>query len=67
MPRKRKLTEDEMIVFGKLCGCDKCKYCDAWSREQTMQAMLDEVSRGKEIAEAARRKQMEKWRNQNGY
>jgi hypothetical protein len=54
MPRKRKPTEDEMIVFGKLCGCERCKYCDAWGEERLMQRMVDEVRRGKEIAEAAR-------------
>jgi DNA repair photolyase len=54
MPRKRKPTEDERIVLGKICGCGKCKYCYAWQHEQTMQAMLDQVRQGKEIAEAAR-------------
>jgi hypothetical protein len=67
MARKRKLTEDEMIVFGKMCGCDKCKYCNAWSREQTIQAMLNEVSRGKQIAETARKELIESWRKQDGY
>lgn len=64
MSKKRKPTEDEMIVFGKLCGCDKCKYCNAWSHERTMLAMVEEVRRGKEIAEAYRQEQLTKWREQ---
>jgi len=60
MGKKRKPTEDERIVLGKVCGCGKCQYCFAWQVEQTAQAMLDQVRQGKEIAEAARREFIEK-------
>ena len=54
MPKKRKPTADESIVFGKLCGCGRCLYCYDWQFEQLMQSMEDEVRRGKETAEEAR-------------
>ena len=54
MGKKRNPTEDERIVLGKICGCGKCEYCEALSAELTMQAMVDEVRRGKETAQAAR-------------
>lgn len=54
MPRKRELTSDERIAFGKLCGCEKCMYCYDWQLEKIWQSMSDEVHRGKEVAEEAR-------------
>jgi len=65
MGKKRKPTEDEMIVFGKLCGCERCKYCDAWGHERLMQRMADEVRRGKEIAEDARKEWLDKHINRS--
>jgi hypothetical protein len=54
MARRKKPTVDEAIVFGKLCGCGKCRFCQAWQDEETILHMLDQVRRGKQIAESAR-------------
>ena len=65
MPRKRKLTDEESIAFGKLCGCGRCRYCYDWQYEQLMQHMADEVRRGKEIAEDARKEWLDKQINRS--
>jgi sulfatase maturation enzyme AslB (radical SAM superfamily) len=65
MPRKRKLTDEESIAFGKLCGCNRCRYCYDWQHEQLMQRMEDEVRRGKEIAEDARKEWLDKHINRS--
>ncbi len=54
MARRKKPTVDEAIVFGKLCGCGKCKFCMTWQHEQVLLDMVDQVRRGKQIAESAR-------------
>ncbi len=58
VPKPRETT----FALGKICGCGSCRYCHAWQREQTVLAMLDEVRRGREIAEAAREEQLKNWR-----
>jgi hypothetical protein len=56
IPKPRAST----LALAKICGCGRCKYCDALSTELTMQAMEDEVRRGKEIAEEARKEFLDK-------
>jgi hypothetical protein len=65
MGKKRKLTDEESIAFGKLCGCGRCRYCYDWQHEQLMQRMADEVRRGKEIAEDARKEWLDKHINRS--
>jgi len=60
-PKPREST----LALGKICGCGKCRYCRAWQGEQTILAMVDEVRRGKEIAQAYREKELNKWRDQD--
>lgn len=62
MARRKRPTEDERIVFGKLCGCGKCAFCMAWEHEQILQRMDDEVRRGVEIATTAREELVRKWK-----
>jgi hypothetical protein len=59
-PKPREST----LALGRICGCDRCKYCEALSAELTVQAMVKEVSRGKQIAEAHREELLNKWRKQ---
>lgn len=60
-PKPREST----LALGKICGCGGCKYCQAWHREEVMRKMVEEVRRGKEIAQAYREKELNKWREQD--
>ena len=36
---KKHREEQEAIMFGKMCGCGKCRYCDIYRREQVWEHM----------------------------
>jgi hypothetical protein len=59
--RKQKFTQEEMIMFGKMCGCEKCKFCIAWQQERVWLSMVDEVEKGKERAKQAQLHIKEGW------
>jgi len=62
--RKRKHVpkpRESTLALGKICGCGSCRYCNALLRELTLQSMVEEVSRSKQIAEAHREEQLKKW------
>ncbi len=42
------------LALGKICGCGKCRYCLALQHEEMLLDMVDQVRRGKQIAESAR-------------
>jgi hypothetical protein len=59
------LTKEERIALGKLCGCERCVYCEEWRVERVTLNMLDMVKRAKEIAEEGRREWMVKHINRS--
>jgi pyruvate-formate lyase-activating enzyme len=49
--KRKSVPSAYTIALAKMCGCDKCKYCQAWSEEQTwlgMKRMVDEARQAKE-------------------
>lgn len=63
MHRKRPpKPRESTLALGKICGCGKCRYCGALSTELTLQAMVEEVRQGKEIAEKSREAKLKEWR-----
>lgn len=63
MHRKRPpKPRESTLALGKICGCGKCRYCEALSAELTLQAMVEEVRQGKEIAEKSREAKLKEWR-----
>lgn len=59
--RKPKLTREEKLMFGRMCGCGKCKFCYAWQQEKVWLNMIEEVEKGKERAKQAREHIKEGW------
>lgn len=59
--RKKQFTQEEMILFGKMCGCEKCRFCDAWNEERQWINMVEIVERGKEVAEKHREEIKKGW------
>lgn len=58
IPKPRAST----LALGKICGCGKCRYCSVLATELTLQAMVEEVRQGKEIAERSREDKLKEWR-----
>lgn len=44
-PEEVERQRQEAIMFGKMCGCEECQYCEAWRVEKvwlSMQKMIEE-------------------------
>lgn len=65
MQNEQPLTRDERIALGKICGCERCAYCFEWRIERVTLDMMEEISRGKEIAEQARQEWLDKHINRS--
>ena len=63
MGKKREvpLTHEEMLMFGKMCGCEKCKFCEVLAQEKIWLSMVKEVKNSKRRAEEARKAISEGW------
>lgn len=59
--KRKKFTPEEMIMFGKMCGCEECKFCDAWQQEKIVLGMVEMVKNSKRTAEEARKAITEGW------
>ena len=61
IPKPRAST----LALGKICGCEKCKYCKALAHELVVQEMLVMVAHGPDIARAAREEKLKEWSKPN--
>lgn len=59
--KQEELTLEEKIMFGKMCGCGACKFCEEWRHEQVMQHIEELVRNGKRIAEEGREEARKEW------
>ena len=55
------LTHEEILAFGKMCGCGECRFCHAYEQERIWKKMVKEVKRGKEVAEKHREEIKKGW------
>lgn len=60
-----KLSREEEIALGQICGCENCKYCYTFRIEQVHREMEEMVHNGKDIAERSRNEFLQKWKEKN--